>query len=469
MSDSAKDTFLRALYQAFRAARVRGAGSARIRKAADQLQIASQSMLDNANRLELRIVRRTLYLNGETLASDVENFVFHSHVLDTLRGAGIGLLTITGSSTPKDLQVFVTLVVRLSSATPDPTRIVKLRRAIESRSVVGIEALPPVSAGADLPGESDRREAARRTYKESVAISRELFNGTRMGRSGNVKQVKHAVQNIVDGVLNDEASLGGLSTLKDYDDYAFTHAVNVCIFCVAIGRRLGLSKAQLYDLGHAALVHDIGMSRIPREILTKGSSLTPDEMALMEGHTWLGALSIFELRDFGEIPFQSMIVAYEHHLKNEGGGYPNHLRPREPSVFSKIIAVAAAFDAATNERAYSKARPADEVLRELWEDESLGFDPVIVKALINLLGIYPVGTVVILDTYELAIVHAANSDPSFVHRPVVRLLCDADGMWLHPAPLADLAATGDADHFARSIIKVTSADRYGIQASDYFA
>ena len=188
----------------------------------------------------------------------------------------------------------------------------------------------------------------------------------------------------------------------------------------------------------------------------------------MQAHTWLGALSVYQLREYGEIPFQSMIVAYEHHLKRDGTGYPRSVRPREPSVFSKIVAVASAFDAATNERAYSPASPPDAVLRELWENESLGHDPVIVKALINLLGIYPVGTVVILDTYELALVHAANSDTTFLHRPIVRLLCDANGRWLSPAPLVDLGKTTASGDFERTIIKVTSAERYGINVSEYF-
>jgi len=337
-----------------------------------------------------------------------------------------------------------------------------------SRSVRGIEVEPLAAGGLDLPGEIERREAAKRTYERSVAVSRELFDGTRLGRGASVREVKHAVQGIVDAVLHDEASLGGLSTLRDYDDYSFTHSVNVCIFCVAIGRRLGLTKAQLYDLGLAALVHDIGMSRIPREILTKQSALTAEERSRMEAHTWLGALSIYGLRDYGEIPFQSMIVAYEHHLKTDGTGYPESVRPREPSVFSKIVSVASAFDAATNERAYSPASPPDEVLRELWEDETLGHDPVVVKALINLLGIYPVGTCVILDTFELALVHSANTDASYLHRPIVRLLSDTDGRWLSPPPLVDLAATNEKGEFERTIIKVTSPDKYGITVSDYF-
>lgn len=133
------------------------------------------------------------------------------------------------------------------------------------------------------------------------------------------------------------------------------------------------------------------------------------------------------------------------------------------------MAVAAAFDAATNERAYSSARPADEVLRDFRENESLGFDPVIVKALTNLLGVYPVGSCVILDTREVALVHPANPDPSFMSHPVVRLLCDPDGSWLDPAPLVDLADTDDEGNYHRSVVRVTDAQRYGIRAGEYFA
>jgi hypothetical protein len=107
------------------------------------------------------------------------------------------------------------------------------------------------------------------------------------------------------------------------------------------------------------------------------------------------------------------------------------------------------------------------VLRELWETPEFGYDPVIVKALINLLGMYPVGTVVILDSYELALVHAVNSDATQIHRPVVRVLCGADGSWLNPAPLADLTDRSENGEFARSIIKVTKAEKYGILVSEY--
>jgi len=104
-----------------------------------------------------------------------------------------------------------------------------------------------------------------------VAVTKEVINSIRMGRTANVKKVKRAVQAIVDQVLNNESSLVGLTTLRDYDEYTFTHSVNVTIFSVALGRKLGLTKLQLYDLGMSALFHDVGKSRVPLEVLNKGA------------------------------------------------------------------------------------------------------------------------------------------------------------------------------------------------------
>ncbi|MDX1492817.1 MAG: HD domain-containing protein [Longimicrobiales bacterium] len=459
-------SLLRALYSALRTVGSQPATSPEAVRWVQRTRAALEPYLEGSDPLLIRVLRSQLYFGGDPAPNDIGSFVYHAHVLATLKEAGVGAVQFRSLPDPRELETFLRLLERVSAPQPDPSKVQHLRKGMAAR---GIRSIVVASAAQidDAYGPGASKEAAKRTYRLSIQVSRELFTGTRLGRSANVAEVRQAVQGIVEGVLSDEASLGGLSALRSYDDYLFTHAVNVCIFCVAIGRRLGLSKAQLYDLGHAALVHDLGMSRIPREILTKPSALSPEERRIMQSHTWLGALSVFDLRDYGDIPLHSMIAAYEHHLRPDGTGYPEQRRLREPTIFSKIIAVAAAFDAATNERAYQEGRPADKVMLELWKDESRGFDPVVVKALINLLGIYPVGTCVILDSYELALVHSANSDAAFLHRPVVRLLSDADGVWLQPAPLVDLADTDDSGRFARSIIKVTSPERYGIDVSHH--
>jgi HD-GYP domain-containing protein (c-di-GMP phosphodiesterase class II) len=140
------------------------------------------------------------------------------------------------------------------------------------------------------------------------------------------------------------------------------------------------------------------------------------------------------------------------------------------SLFSKIISVADGFDAATTTRVYQQSpwSPAD-VLRGMRDNPRLGLDPVIVKAFINLTGIYPIGTVVVLDTFELALVHAASADPTALSRPVVRVLSDAMGNRLAESALCDLTETDAAGQYARTIIRTEDPERYGIHIGDYFA
>jgi HD-GYP domain-containing protein (c-di-GMP phosphodiesterase class II) len=277
------------------------------------------------------------------------------------------------------------------------------------------------------------------------------------------------VQGIVDQILNEETSLIGLTTIRDYDEYTFTHSVNVCIFAVALGKRLGFSKLQLYDLGMAALFHDIGKSRVPAEVINKSEGLTEDEWRLVAAHPWMGALALFQLRGQQELPYRAMVVAHEHHMKLDLTGYPRPIRPRTLSMFSKIVAVADGFDAATSRRSYQTTpmSPA-QVMMEMRDNPRRGMDPVVVKAFINLTGIYPVGTLVVLDTFELGIVHAVNPIPEMLSRPIVRVISDAQGNLLHPGTLVDLAQQQEDGVYLRTIIKTENPDRYGIRVGDYF-
>jgi hypothetical protein len=162
-------------------------------------------------------------------------------------------------------------------------------------------------------------------------------------------------------------------------------------------------------------------------------------------------------------------VAYEHHMKLDLTGYPRPSRPRQLSVFSKIVAIADSFDAATSRRAYQTVpwSPA-EVMREMRDNPRRGMDPVILKAFINLTGVYPVGTLVVLDTFELAIVHAVNPIPDLPSRPIVRIIADPLGNLTHPGSLADLADKKPDGVYLRTIIKTEDPQRYGIRIGDYF-
>jgi HD-GYP domain-containing protein (c-di-GMP phosphodiesterase class II) len=365
--------------------------------------------------------------------------------------------------------VFLSLL-QSPSREPDPSgRLAQLNGRLEGAQVRAFELQGSSDTDDDKEFREKSKEAAKRTYAQSVAVTKDVINSVRMGKSPNIKKVKRVVQTIVDQILNEETSLVGLTTIRDYDEYTFTHSVNVCIFSVALGRRLGLSKLQLYDLGLAALFHDIGKSRVPVEVLNKSEQLTDDEWRLIAAHPWLGVLALFQMRGQQELPYRSMVVAYEHHMKTDLTGYPRNLRPRAMSMFSKIVAVADGFDAATSRRAYQTTpmSPAA-VLQEMRDNPRRGMDPVVVKAFINLTGLYPVGTLVVLDTFELGIVHSVNPNPEAMSRPIVRIVSDEQGNVLFPGHLVDLAAQDEAGTYFRTIIKTGDPDRYAIRVGDYF-
>jgi HD-GYP domain-containing protein (c-di-GMP phosphodiesterase class II) len=461
--------FLHVLYTAFRSLKLYPVENAQVQKALDDLSHTTKHLLDVEKELELRLQGEFLFVNSTRLRLDLDNYASFSHILGVLRQCGIGAVRIDEGVDRKQLQVFVSLLLSYATKEATPNKVFELGQKLADAGVAQIGVEPPLETDEDAEDEERQKEAAKRTYARSVAVTKEVINSIRMGRTANVKKVKRAVQAIVDQVLNNEASLVGLTTLRDYDEYTFTHSVNVCIFSVALGRKLGLTKLQLYDLGLAALFHDVGKSRVPLEVLNKEGGLTDEEWRIMQAHPWLGVLTLFGLRGYGEIPYRGMVVAYEHHMKTDLTGYPKSLRPRELSIFSKIVSVADGFDAATSRRVYQTVpiQP-DQVLKEMWENPRRGYDHVVVKAFVNLIGIYPVGTCVILDTYEVAIVHGANADVTHVHRPMVRIVTTPDGGLVHPGILADLAHKDAEGHYPRTIVKVTDPLKYGINVADYF-
>jgi HD-GYP domain-containing protein (c-di-GMP phosphodiesterase class II) len=461
--------FLVVLYTAFRSLKLYPIENAQVQKALDDLAANTKHLLDVEKELEIRLQSEFIFVNATRLRLDLDNYASFSHILGVLRQCGIGAVHIDEGVDRRQLQIFVSLLLSYAAKEANPNKVFELGQKLSDGGVSFITVEPPLETEEDVEEEERQKEAAKRTYARSVAVTKEVISSIRMGRTANVKKVKRAVQGIVDQVLNNEASLVGLTTLRDYDEYTFTHSVNVCIFSVALGRKLGLGKLHLYDLGMAALFHDVGKSRVPVEILNKQGGLTDEEWRIIQAHPWLGVLTLFGLRGYGEIPYRGMIVAYEHHMKTDLTGYPKSVRQRELSIYSKIVAVADGFDAATSRRVYQTVpiQP-DRVLKEMWENPRRGLDPVVVKAFINLVGIYPVGTCVILDTYEVAIVHSANPDVSQVHRPVVRIVTTPDGTPQHPGFLADLAQRDENGTFPRTIVKVTDPAKYGIKVSDYF-
>ena len=458
---------LLAIYTALRSLKLYPVENATVQKALDDLETAARALLAVESDLELRLAGDFIFVNATRLRLELDNYASFSHILAMLRAFDIGALRIHSTANRREWQILLSLLLSLSERGQPDERFEELFARLDAGQVKGLEI---EHATQHDPDAEQAKEAAKRVYAQGVAVTKDVITGVRLGRATSVKKVKRAVQLIVDQVLNNETSVVGLTTIRDYDEYTFTHSVNVCIFSVALGKKLGFPRIQLYDLGMTALLHDVGKARVPVTILNKTTGLDEQEWRIMQAHPWLGAVTLFGMRAHDETPYRSILVAHEHHMKTDLSGYPKTIRPRELGIFSRIVAVADGFDAATTRRSYQTVPiEPDQVLREMWENPKRGYDRVLVKALINLIGVYPVGTCVILDTFEIGIVAAPSPDGQQLNRPLVRIAVNTDGAVVPPpGELVSLTEQDETGSFRRSIVKVTTPSRYGLTVGDYF-
>lgn len=455
--------FLFALYTALRALKLYPAENTVVQKSLQELETLAGEIFRREHELEMRVSREFIFLNGTRLRLDLDNYASFSRILAIFREGGAGMLRLSAEPKTRDWTVLLT-VLQAAPRGAEGDRSVEIMERLADAGIDAFVVGPPSEEEEDELA----KEAAKRVYAQSVSATKDVIASVRMGQSPNLKKIKRVVQGIVDQILNEEVSLLGLTTLRDYDEYTFVHSVNVCIFSVALGRKLGFNRRQLYDLGVAALMHDIGKARIPIEVLSKPGSLTEEEWQIMQAHPWMGVLTLMSMKHV-DVPYRAAVVAYEHHMKTDLTGYPRPVRPRTMSIYSKIVAIADGFDAATSRRIYQKDpySPAD-ALAEMSTNPRRGMDPVLVKAFVSMLGHYPVGTLVILDTFELALVHAANPVPEAISRPTVRIISDSYGNLLYPGQLVDLTQRTAQGDFARTIIKIADPNQYGIRVGDYF-
>jgi putative nucleotidyltransferase with HDIG domain len=277
------------------------------------------------------------------------------------------------------------------------------------------------------------------------------------------------MQSIYNHIVDNESFVFGMTNIKNHDEYTLNHSVNVCLLATALGRRLGLNRGELVDLGIAAFFHDLGKLETPLEILNKPDKLDAGEREIMEQHPFKGAEKLVLLKETRRLPLRAIHVAMEHHIKEDLTGYPRYFNRADVNLFSKIVKVVDFFDAITTKRVYrTKVFTRAEALSLMLEQEAGEFNPVILKAFVNLLGVFPIGSLVALSTGEAAIVFDLNHDPKLILRPTVKLITDAAGSKVDGA-VVDLTERDPATgRYVRTISKVLNPQDYGIEIAEYF-
>ena len=460
--------FMIAFYAGLRAIKLYPLEHSAVQKTLAELAQVAEELRAEEGELEFRISGEFIFLNETRLRLDLSNYATFGHILTLAKLAGIGAIHVGTKGTAREWSLLLSLLGAETKSAPGD-RFKEIISRLKEAKIETFELDAPAETASDKEFNEEAKAAANRTYSQSVAVTKDVINSVRIGKTPNIRKIKRVVQGIVDQVLNEETSLIGLTAIRDYDEYTFTHSVNVCIFSIALGRRLGMTKLQLYELGLAALMHDIGKSRVPLDLLQKSGELTDEEWKWMAAHPWLGVLVLFQFRrQQEELSYRAMTVCQEHHMKIDLTGYPKCIRKRQVSLLSRIVSIADGYDAATSRRVYkTEALAPSDVLQEMRDNPRRGLDQVLVKAFINLLGIYPVGTLVVLDTFELAVVSAANPNPESLSRPIIKIISDAQGNRIAPPLTVDLAVPEAGGQYARTIIKTADPERYGVVPGDY--
>ena len=285
------------------------------------------------------------------------------------------------------------------------------------------------------------------------------------GEQVSLRRAKRVIESIVDAILTEEQLIVGMTAIKDYDEYTYHHSVNVSILSVALGQRLRLNRSTITTLGIAALFHDIGKTGLSKEVLNKPSSLNEDEWVIIQRHPYLGALSILKMQGIDEISVQNAITAFQHHMKCDFSGYPKMREPMEMSFYTRIVTIADQFDAMTSSRVYNPTpQSPDEAVRIMLKSSGTELDPVLLKIFINMAGVYPVGSLVLLNTREMGIVYEGSQISS--ERPKVMISVDSNGERTD-AFIVDLTERDSAGRFVRTIEKTLDPKDYNISLAEY--
>jgi HD-GYP domain-containing protein (c-di-GMP phosphodiesterase class II) len=390
--------------------------------------VAAVQCLDRVgfSEVTINIYKKTLFVENQVFA---EESVTYSKLIEEHLSRGISAVTFAAAVGPEEVAAFVELLAETRVSDIEMAREFLDARGVHNISVAETSHLEDTG---DEEKSKEVRARARESYDAGVSAMRDVESQAKLGKMLEVGPLQRVVESMLDNLLQDPAAVLGLTAIKGHDDYTLNHSINVCILSISLGSALGLAAEDLHSLGLAALLYDIGKVRVPEDVLLKSGPLTSEEWRMVKRHSEEGADLLKRLQLGDKMP---MIVAFEHHMRHDLMGYPEGAAG-EQHLFSKIVAVCDAYDAMTTQRPFRREIRPDKALAVLMQGRGKAYDPAVTKALVAMLGIYPMGAVVILNDHSTAVVYRVNND-DLLH-PRVKVLADAEGRWLEDPEVVDL-------------------------------
>ncbi|MFI5177849.1 MAG: HD-GYP domain-containing protein [Vicinamibacterales bacterium] len=370
-----------------------------------------------------------------------------------LREREIEKITFARGATREEIRAFVLALGDRTSPIPLADRLLSkgVRHVTVGRIVVD-----------ETSDEDTGIAAAQRVYQTAVDTAESLWNAAKAGDQPDPGAAKKIIDSLAKMVSQDRTSLMALTALKKYDNYTFTHMVNVSALAMAQARALNVEGPLLREFGFAALMHDIGKVNTPLEVLNKPDKLTKEEFEIMKQHVVDGA---HILRRTPEMPALAPIVAFEHHLKQDLSGYPEKIGSRKLNLCTMIVSIADVFDALRSNRPYRQGLATARIRAIMGEQDSPAFNQTLLKRFVNLMGLFPVGNLVRLNTEELAVVTAEH--PSDPFRPQVKIIADATGAMLEEPLLTNTWERDSRGEHPRAVVEAVDPESVSIDPLTY--
>lgn len=421
-----------------------------VQRGADALAALCQAALQQHEAVVIGLIGDEVVVNGERLLRSAASLV--GFVRD-LQEREIEKITISRGVTRDDIRTFVFELADRRAVPALPARLEQKGVRWITIGRINIEQADSESTGI---------AAARQIYGNAVETAESLWQAAKAGDKPDPNAARRIIDSLAKMVSQDRTSLMALTAIKRYDNYTFTHMVNVSVLAMAQARSMNLDGPLLREFGFAALMHDIGKVHTPLEVLNKPDKLTREEFDVMKRHVVDGA---HILRRTPEMPALAPVVAFEHHLRQDLSGYPENIGHRELNLCTQIVSVADVYDALRSKRVYRDGLPSDRIRAIMTEKDSPAFNTKLLRRFINLMGLFPVGTLVRLSTDEVAVVtHEHPGDP---FRPQVKVLLDRLGAPLEQPALVNTWEPDERGNFAAAVVEAVDPETVNIDPLAY--
>jgi HD-GYP domain-containing protein (c-di-GMP phosphodiesterase class II) len=460
------EEFLHNFYSLSQTARIHSESHTLVVEGIEKFSESINSCMENES-LTLKISNDQLYVDDEKLSYSRTTKNLFDNVIryfDTRGLDGVRLLEAIKHAPTKEVLAFMRLL-DISGQQPEP--LAWLKDGLAAENIEWVELIKKTERPQEesYKSKAERRERAKRDYTYAKASVEEVAQKIKDGKGEvGVRKTVRVVQDMVTNLIEDDEVYAAISTLRVFDDYTYTHSVNVAMLSMCIGRRINLSRRNLVNLGMGALFHDLGKIEIPNEILHKKEKLDDSELKMIEEHSLNSSRLMLKLKASPDSKARILVPMFEHHLKYDLSGYPHADWKKPLTLFGKIISIADKYDTLTSSRVYRKSLLSpDRALGYMFDRAGKDYDPILIKVFINIMGVYPVGTLMKLDNDKLALVVSSPSR-EFSKRPLVCVLEKEDDGSYKKKEIINLDERDtETDNYVREIIETYHPSDLGIQ------